>query len=348
MNENITSCILITGGYGFIASNFINFIVPKYPRCLFINLDRLDKVASRKNVEANIHHAKNYVEVIGDCASVDLIKFLLKTYNVERIIHFAAQTHVDNSFGNSFNFTQDNVYATHVLLECARNHPIIKSFIHVSTDEVYGEIGLNDPPSDPTFSFLNPTNPYAATKTAAEYLVKSYFTSYGLPTIITRCNNVYGPRQYPEKIIPRFILQSLTGMNLTIQGNGSARRRFVHADDVARAYEVILTNGIPGSIYQIGTSDEYSVMEIAQIIHSKMRPHIPFETTVTWVQDRPFNDSRYAVNTSLLESLGWKQQIDFESGLLATIDWYSKIQSDHWSEKVDLTPPSLIGNLDKK
>lgn len=348
MNENISSCILVTGGYGFIASNFLNYIVPKYPQCIFINLDRLDKVASRKNVIQEVHNARNYIEVIGDCSSVDLIKFLLKTYRVDRIVHFAAQTHVDNSFGNSFHFTQDNVYATHVLLECARNHQLIQSFIHVSTDEVYGEIGLNDPPSDPTFSFLNPTNPYAATKTAAEYLVKSYSISYGLPTIITRCNNVYGPRQYPEKVIPRFILQSLTGMNITVQGNGSARRRFVHAEDVARAYEVILLKGIPGSIYQIGTADEFSVIEIGQMIHSKIRPHIPYESVLQWVQDRPFNDSRYAVNTSLLEQLGWKPQISFQDGLMDTIEWYSKITSDHWNEKVDLTPPSLIGNLEKK
>lgn len=343
MNIFFASCILVTGGYGFIGSNFLNYIVPKYPQCRFINLDRLDKVASRKNVDLSIHNSSNYMEVIGDITSADLVKFVLKTYEVDTIIHFAAQTHVDNSFGNSFHFTQDNVYATHVLLECARNHQKIRSFIHVSTDEVYGEIGLNDPPSDPSFSFLNPTNPYAATKTAAEYLVKSYSISYQLPTIITRCNNVYGPRQYPEKVIPRFILQSLSSMPLTVQGNGSARRRFVHAEDVARAYEVILLRGVPGSIYQIGTAEEYSVMDLARIINYQIRPTIPFEQIVQWVPDRPFNDSRYAVNTTLLEQLGWLPLIRFEEGLKQTIEWYRNVAIDHWGDKVDLTPPSLIG-----
>ena len=336
-----SSTLLITGGYGFIASHFLNYIVPRYPHCRFINLDRLDTVASRKNVNTNVREAPNYTEVIGDCANTDLVKHLLDHYQIQTIVHFAAQTHVDNSFGNSLHFTQDNVLATHNLLECSRNYGQLQLFLHVSTDEVYGEIGRDDPPSHPLSSQLNPTNPYAATKVSAEFLVKSYSISYQLPIIITRCNNVYGSRQYPEKVIPRFILQSRQGIPLTVQGTGETRRRFVHALDVARAYETILLQGQLNQIYQIGTQDEFSVLELAQQIQTRLNPDAPLH--IQWVQDRPFNDARYAVDTSELEALGWKQEISFDDGLQETIHWYSSISPDHWGHPIDLTPPALLG-----
>ena len=186
---------LITGGYGFIGSNVLCFLCEKYPDSVFYNIDKLDYCSSKKNVS----DFKNYHFIKGDIKSSDLINYILHNYQIDIIIHFAAQSHVDNSFGNSINFSYDNIIGTHTLLECSRIYNKLTKFIHISTDEVYGEIEEDDISSEN--SILNPTNPYAATKAAAEFLVKSYYTSFKLPIIITRGNNVFGPKQYPEKII---------------------------------------------------------------------------------------------------------------------------------------------------
>jgi dTDP-glucose 4,6-dehydratase len=254
----------------------------------------------------------------------------MDVHRIDTVLHFAAQTHVDNSFGNSFNFTQTNVMGTHVLLESAKLFKQnLKLFVHVSTDEVYGE---SSPQKDATpfdeKSALNPTNPYAATKAAAELIVKSYAQSFGLPIIITRGNNVYGPHQYPEKLIPKFISLLRQGKPCTIHGNGQHRRSFIYVSDVAEAFDVILHRGVPGNIYNIGTHFEITNLEIARKLMKAFK-HDDEQSWIVYVEDRNWNDVRYHINLDKLYSLGWSPKISFEDGLQRTIDWYAQ-NSDHF------------------
>jgi dTDP-glucose 4,6-dehydratase len=196
---------------------------------------------------------------------------------------------------------------THVLLQASKEYGKIKKFLHFSTDEVYGEVDLEHPGCHEK-SLLNPTNPYAATKAAAEFLVRSYYHSFNLPVVIVRCNNVYGPNQYPEKLIPKFIKLLREGKLLTIHGNGSTRRNFIWAEDVSSATELIFHNGVLNEVYNIGTKQEYSVMEVATLLIERMTEDKTINKHVIFVEDRPFNDFRYSVDTTLLKSLGWEEK----------------------------------------
>ena len=222
--------ILVTGGCGFIGSNFINHIGDGYN---VVCLDKMDYCARQENVQAP---CKMYRGNINDC---DILKQILTENEIDTVVHFAAQSHVDNSFGNSVFFTVDNVLGTHHLLEACRKYNGIKRFIHISTDEVYGEVSMDETSFET--SLLNPTNPYAATKAAAEFIVKSYGYSYDFPIIITRRNNVYGPNQYPEKLIPRFITCLITGKKCPIQGLGESRRNFIYVSDTVEAIKTVLS-----------------------------------------------------------------------------------------------------------
>ena len=308
--------ILITGGCGFIGSNFINFAVDKYPQYNFVNIDAMYYCASHENIKESVRNSKNYKFVEGKIQDLSLIKYILKTENITHIIHFAAQSHVDNSFENSLQYTEDNVKGTHVLLECVRqaNKDIV--FLHFSTDEVYGDSKLNEDPKN-EMSLLCPTNPYAASKAAAEMYVNSYMYSYGLRCIITRGNNVYGPNQYPEKLIPKFIKLLRNGDKLTIHGDGSSLRSFIHVLDVCSAVDTILHNGLIGQIYNIGSDPEYekSVLDVAKILVKKIKNDDDYEKYLEFVQDRPFNDKRYFITNEKLKELGWNINIDFISGI---------------------------------
>jgi len=315
---------LITGGCGFIGSNVLCFLCEKYPDSVFYNIDKLDYCSSQKNV----NNYQNYHFIKGDIKSSDLINYILHNYQIDIIIHFAAQSHVDNSFGNSINFSYDNIIGTHTLLECSRMYNKLTKFIHISTDEVYGEIEENDISIEN--SILNPTNPYAATKAAAEFLVKSYFTSFKLPTVITRGNNVFGPKQYPEKIIPKFISHILKGEKMPIQGDGSNVRNFIYVDDVSVAIDKILKHGKINEIYNIGTENEYSVMDIARILLKKLKPKAKLEENIEFVTDRNFNDKRYHISNQKLKELGWQETIDFNKGIDLTIKWYQNVDTSHW------------------
>lgn len=239
-------------------------------------------------------------------------------------MHFAAQTHVDNSFGNSFQFTENNIMGTHVLLESAKVAGI-KRFIHVSTDEVYGEQRADQDAMDEE-QVLEPTNPYAATKAGAEFLAKSYHRSFGMPIIVTRGNNVYGPHQYPEKLIPKFINQLSRGRKVTLHGTGSNKRNFLFVEDVARAFEIILFKAKVGQIYNIGGSNERTNIDVAKdlIRLSGLRGAGKEEEMITFVEDRVFNDFRYHINSDRLFQLGWREQMAWEDGLKQTFDWYQK------------------------
>ena len=221
--------LLVTGGCGFIGSNFINYIFPK-GNYNIINLDAMYYAAHENNINTEIRASNNYTLIKGNLCSQDLVTHILENYSIDLVIHFAAQSHVQNSFEDSLQYTQDNIMGTHVLLECCRKYGKLERFIHVSTDEVYGE-SMNEVTerSKTEQSILCPTNPYAATKAGAELIAQSYNHSFKMPIIITRGNNVYGPNQYPEKLIPRFIQQLKNNEKVTIQGEGTAVRAFLHA-----------------------------------------------------------------------------------------------------------------------
>jgi len=310
--------ILVTGGCGFIGSNFINYYFDKNTDVSIVNLDAMYYCASEFNVKEEIRNSDRYHLVKGNLCSFDLLTHLLPNYKIDTIIHFAAQSHVQNSFEDSLQYTNDNVLGTHTLLETARRYGKIEKFIHISTDEVYGESMLmDDEEKKNESSVLCPTNPYAATKAAAELIAKSYYFSFKMPIIITRGNNVYGPNQYPEKLIPRFIKLLKEDQPVTIQGDGSNVRAFLHVLDVCSALECIIEKGQLGEIYNIGSDDnyEYTVLEIAQKLIQKIKNTDDFDKWITYIDDRPFNDKRYYISNEKVKQLGWTINVDFERGV---------------------------------
>lgn len=305
--------LLVTGGCGFIGSNFINYYFYKNKDVRILNLDAMYYCASEKNILTEIRDSERYHFEKGNLQFGDFVSYLLNKYYITHVIHFAAQSHVQNSFDESLKYTFDNIVGTHTLLECCRKYACIKKFVHVSTDEVYGE-SLNDDLKNES-SILIPTNPYAATKAGAELIAMSYIKSYNLPIVITRGNNVYGPNQYPEKLIPRFIKQLKNDEQVTIQGDGSAIRSFLHVDDTCSAFEIILEQGSIGEIYNIGTHEEYTVMEVAKILVKLIKGTNNFQSYVKFIADRPFNDCRYFISNQKLISLGWEIKIPFLEGI---------------------------------
>ena len=308
--------LLVTGGYGFIGSHFINHYFDKTE--ILVNLDALYYCASSANVNSIIRENEKYVFVHGNCTNVELVRNILSQYAITHIIHFAAQSHVQNSFQESLAYTNDNVVGSHVLLECSRLYGKIERFVHVSTDEVYGESLLDVNESRKTEqSILCPTNPYAATKAGAELIAQSYQHSYNMPIIITRGNNVYGPNQYPEKVIPRFIKQLKNCQQVTIQGDGSCVRGFLHVKDTVNAYSLVLEKGKIGEIYNIGCDDnmEYSVKKIAELLIYKIHKTEVYENWIKYIEDRPFNDKRYFISNVKIKELGWEITIPFEKGI---------------------------------
>ena len=317
--------ILITGGCGFIGSNYINNLLKseKFNNETFdyvINIDKLDYCSNKDNVNSNDSNKYKFIE--GSICDVKILQSIFDKYNIIYVVHFAAQTHVDNSFDNSINYTIDNILGTHQLIECCRLYGNIKKFLHISTDEVYGEISINSEDSTEV-SLLNPTNPYAATKAGAEFIVRSYYYSYNMPIIIIRCNNVYGVNQYPEKIIPKFITLLRKNKKMTIHGTGLTRRNFIYVEDVINAINIIAIKGEINNVYNIGSSDEYNVIDIATILLNHIKgPDENIEDWVEYIKDRNFNDFRYAINTTKLNNLGWEKTINFKDGIKKTVDWY--------------------------
>lgn len=304
--------ILVTGGCGFIGSHFINHILDKYCSLRIINIDAMYYCARKENIKETIRNSSNYTFIQGNITSSELISHVLKTYEIDTVIHFAAQSHVQNSFSDSLIYTKDNILGTHTLLEECRKYKKIKKFIHISTDEVYGSSMKEDDPKHEQ-SILCPTNPYAATKAGAELIAQSYYHSFQFPLIITRGNNVYGPNQYPEKVIPRFIQLIKEGKKITIQGNGSQLRSFLYITDVVYAIELILFQGKIGEIYNIGSEEEISIFNVAKEILKLEKKEI--DRNIEYIEDRPFNDTRYYVTNDKLKLLGWKQNITFQEGI---------------------------------
>ena len=296
--------VMVTGGCGFIASNFLNIMKKRYPEIHFVNIDKLDYCSNVENVDPGVA-----TFIRGNVGNAELIENLIKKYNFDAIFHFAAQSHVDNSFENALSFTMDNTHATHVLVEACRHFIPNVEFIHFSTDEVYGE-SKTDVPFTEDEGVLRPTNPYSASKAAAEMIVRSYIESFKMNIKIIRCNNVYGPNQYPEKLIPKFKRLLNEGKRCTVHGSKSAtiKRAFMHVEDVVDAVDIVWKNGTPGEVYNIASDDELTVMEITKVMIETILDTNDYDKWIRYVDDRPFNDSRYHICAKKLKSLGWKQK----------------------------------------
>ena len=316
-----STVLFVTGGAGFIGSNFINEIYKSYKNIKIINFDALYYCADEiKNINEDIRNDKDrYTFKFGNLQDLDALNYVFQTKKITHVIHFAAQSHVQDSFTDAIQYTKDNILGTHNLLEAVRlNCPTLQKFIHVSTDEVYGESMLDSNENCKNEqSVLCPTNPYAATKAGAELLAQSYNHSFKMPIIITRGNNVYGPNQYPEKVIPKFIQQLQRDEKITIQGDGSCVRAFLHSYDTSTAFITILEKGKLGEIYNIGCDEgmEYSILDVAKILIKQIKQTDDYTKWITFIEDRPFNDKRYYISNNKLKELGWTIKISFEDGI---------------------------------
>lgn len=326
--------VLITGCLGFIGSRVLEHLFYNYPRYHFIGFDINSSCSNRKNVSEHIRNSGRYTEVIGDLCNKSDVERCFAFGHVNLVLHFAAESHVDTSFTNSTIFTLSNVYGTHVLIQQAYEGYVDK-FIHVSTDEVYGDIDYTNPADEQ--ALRSPTNPYAASKLGAEAIVQSYIKSFNFPAIITRGNNVYGPTQFCEKFIPKCIHRRVRDLPLLIHGTGSALRSFLYISDVVTAFDVIMQRGVVGTVYNIGSDEELSVMEVATQI-MELTPQNGHG--VEYIPDRCFNDKRYLIDSSRLHELGWSPQVSFADGLRYTLDWNaSKDGQEYWSD--DVMRPAL-------
>ncbi|OAA79662.1 dtdp-glucose 4,6-dehydratase [Akanthomyces lecanii RCEF 1005] len=329
--------IMVTGGAGFIASWVVRHLATTYPDAYnIICFDKMDYCSSPNNT-AVLADRPNFTTYVGDLTHPHEVVDCMEKHSIDTVMHFAAQSHVDLSFGNSYSFTQTNVFGTHVLLESAKKVGI-RRFIHVSTDEVYGEV-KEDKDDLPEASILAPTNPYSASKAAAEMMVQSYQASFKLPCIIVRSNNVYGPHQYPESKRQ----QSRLLLPVVLHGDGSPTRRYLYAGDAADAFDTILHKGQVGQIYNVGSSDEVSNLDLCAKLLSVMgmvdgtdqatiMEQPAFRRWVKYTHDRPFNDCRYAVDGSKLRRLGWDQKTNLDAGLRVTIDWYRRFGEAWWGD----------------
>jgi dTDP-glucose 4,6-dehydratase len=315
--------ILVTGGAGFIGSNFILYVISKYPNYQIVNLDKLTYAGNLENLKSIVHHP-NYTFIQGDiCDRATVAQAIEKC---DAVIHFAAESHVDRSITGPAVFVQTNVTGTQVLLDAAREKGI--RFHHVSTDEVFGALPLDQPEIKFTEKTpYNPRSPYSASKAGSDHLVRAYFETYDLPITISNCTNNYGPFQFPEKIIPLFITKAMQDEPLPIYGAGKAIRDYLFVNDHCEAIDLILHKGEIGATYCIGGDSEKNGLEVADtILKSLDKPG----SLKTFVEDRKGHDMRYAMDHSkITNELGWKPQVTFEEGIKQTIDWY-KNHEDWW------------------
>ena len=315
--------VLVTGGAGFIGSNFIHYWLKKYPEDIVVNLDKLTYAGNLDNLK-DIADSPRYEFVKGDISDPEVVGNLFRK-RPDVVVHFAAETHVDRSIGNPDDFIRTDIYGTYVLLEAARNSEV-GCFIQISTDEVYGSVEEGFSRETDT---LLPRNPYAASKTGAERLAYSYFATYGLPVIITRASNNFGPYQYPEKVIPLFVTNALDDIPLPLYGDGLNIRDWLFVDDHCSAIDLLIHRGDKGEVYNVGGGNLLNNRELTGRILDYL--DLP-ETLIRQVKDREGHDRRYALDSSKLKALGWTPAADFESEMKATIDWYSN--NRWWWEKI--------------
>lgn len=292
--------------------------------------------ASTNNVKC-IMDRSNFHLVIGDVCDKSKLQSVMDEYSIDTIIHMAAESHVDNSFGNPYKFTETNVYGTQVLLEAAKTRgPALYRFIHMSTDEVYGEaVGTAESADLTETAILAPTNPYAASKAGGDMLVCAYLKSFGIPAIIVRCNNVYGPLQFPEKIIPKFIRLLQAGKPCSVHGTGRNTRRYLYGSDAVDGLDTVLHRGQVGGIYNVGSEMELANLEVCEKLVDLFGKG-KWEKWIQFTKDRPFNDARYAIDSTKLKMLGWAPKVGFEEGLKRTVDWYNQNDDSWWKSQPEL------------
>lgn len=307
--------ILVTGGAGFIGSNFIHYWLKNYPEDQIINFDVLTYAGNLENLTDSENNS-NYKFVKGDITDESLVSETVK--GIDLIVHFAAESHVDRSIKNSADFIKTNVEGTRVLLEAAKNNGNIR-FHHISTDEVFGALPLVGPKFSETTPY-DPRSPYSASKAASDHLVRAYYHVHGLPITISNCSNNYGPYQYPEKLIPLFVTNLIEGKKIPVYGSGKNVRDWIHVDDHNRGVDFIIKKGRIGETYCLGGNSEKSNLEITELILEIMGEN---KDKIEYVKDRLGHDLRYAIDfTKAKEELNWKPLIDFKSGLEETIKWY--------------------------
>jgi len=318
--------ILVTGGAGFIGANFVRYILNKYPDYQVINLDVLTYAGNLENLK-DLENNPNYQFVKGDILDKDLVNKLVADVNL--IVHFAAESHVDRSIEDAEAFLKTNILGTHVLLEAAKSagwRNGNKRFHHVSTDEVFGSLGQLDHPFSETTPY-DPRSPYSASKAASDHLVRAYFHTYGLPVTISNCSNNYGSYQFPEKLIPLFVTNLIEGKKVPLYGDGLNVRDWLHVEDHCRAIDLILHQGKIGETYCVGGASEKNNKEITYKILELMGKG---EESIEFVADRLGHDKRYAIDFSKMKKeLGWEPKISFEDGIKTTVEWY-KNNEDWW------------------
>ncbi|MCL4475866.1 MAG: dTDP-glucose 4,6-dehydratase [Nitrospirae bacterium] len=306
--------ILVTGGCGFIGSHFIRHLLNKYPAYSLINLDALTYAGNRENLK-DIEGKKSYTFVKGKIEDAALLKELAR--DVDAVVHFAAESHVDRSITDAQPFLSTNVIGTYILMEAAKDAGV-KKFVHISTDEVYGALGEKGKFTEDTP--LRPNSPYSASKASADMLVRAYHETFGFPSLIVRPSNNYGPYQYPEKFIPLMITNLFEGRPVPVYGEGKNVRDWLFVEDNCRAIDLILHEGKIGEAYNVGGNAERRNIDIVRKVMEIMGKD---ESLITFVKDRPGHDYRYALDTSKIErELGWKPSVDIDNGLIKTVQWY--------------------------
>lgn len=310
--------LLITGGAGFIGSNFVRHILNTYPDYKVINLDLLTYAGNIHNLD-DVMGNPNHVFLKGNITNRELVRKLIKEHGINAFVNFAAESHVDRSIVNPGVFIETNIQGTLALLDAAREVTIAK-FLQVSTDEVYGSLGKTGYFSEE--SPLAPNSPYSASKASADLLVRAYHVTYGINVNITRCSNNYGPYHFPEKLIPLMITNAVDGEDLPIYGDGKNIRDWLHVMDHCAAIDLVLHNGVSGEVYNVGGHNERTNNEIVKLIVNRL--NVPHDR-IKYVEDRLGHDRRYAIDSTKIESqLGWKPKYTFDTGIVETIDWYLK------------------------
>ena len=315
---------LVTGGAGFIGSNFVHYLLETYADCRVVNLDKLTYAGNLDNLKDIADDSRHHF-IHGDIADEELVETIF-CEGIDVAVNFAAETHVDRSIGSPGDFITTDVYGTYVLLEAAKRCGVRK-FIQISTDEVYGTIqhGRSSTEND----VLMPRNPYSASKAGADRLAYSYFATYGVPVCITRASNNYGPYQYPEKLIPLFVTNLLEDKPVPIYGDGRHVRDWLHVRDHCGAVDIVIRKGVDGEVYNIGGGNERENIELVDIIFDQLKKP---ESLKQYVKDRLGHDRRYSLSTAKMRRLGWTPAVDFEKGIRTTIDWY--VDNRWWWEKI--------------
>lgn len=312
---------LVTGGAGFIGSNYIHYLFEKYKDVRVVNLDKLTYAGNTANLK-DIEPGENYIFIKGDICNAEIVGKIFKEYHPDYLINFAAESHVDRSIGNPDDFIRTDIFGVYVLLEASKEFGI-ERFIQISTDEVYGSI---DKGSFTEESPIKPSNPYSASKAGGDRLAYSYFVTYGLPVIITRASNNFGPYQYPEKLMPLFVTNALEDKQLPLYGDGKNIRDWIFVKDHCKAIEFVLQDGLIGEVYNIAGNSERENIQITNLILELLGKPVRL---IRYVKDRLGHDRRYSLDTSKLCKLGWKQGYTFENALKETIQWY-KENIDWW------------------